>query len=71
MLEVLRYVVYALVIPAFFTLGFLVFLWGAFQYFIAGGHDEEAKEKSKSLLLYGILVFVLISLVYTILKLFL
>lgn len=56
--SLLRYGVFELLLPLAFTLALVVFLWGSFQYFIAGGHDEEAKEKGKSILFYGLLVFV-------------
>jgi len=41
-------------VPLVFAIAFIVFIWGVFQYFVAGGHDEEAKDKGKSLMLYGI-----------------
>ena len=47
----------AIVVPLIFALAFLVFIWGIFQYFIAGGHDEEKKEAGKSLMLYGLIGF--------------
>lgn len=47
-------------IPFIIGIGFLVFVWGMFQYFIAGGANEDAKEKGKSLMVYAILGFVLI-----------
>ena len=47
-------------IPFIIGIAFLLFVWGMFQYFIAGGANEEAKEKGKSLLIYSILGFVLI-----------
>jgi hypothetical protein len=49
-----------LIIPAIIAIGFLVFVWGMFQFFIAGGANEEAKEKGKSLMIYATLGFVLI-----------
>ncbi len=45
-------------VPIVFTLAFLVFIWGVLQYFILGGGDEEKQEKGKSLMLYGIIGFV-------------
>ena len=48
------------VIPFIIGIGFLVFVWGMFQYFIAGGANDEAKEKGKSLMIYATLGFVLI-----------
>lgn len=46
-------------VPLVFAIAFIVFIWGVFQYFIQGGHDEEAKEKGKSLMLYGLIGFFL------------
>ncbi len=40
--------------------GFLLFVWGMFLYFIAGGANEEKKEQGKSLLIYATLGFVVI-----------
>lgn len=57
----LSYAVFELVLPLTFSFSFIVFIWGVFQYFIAGGHDEAAREKSKALMLYGIIVFVLMT----------
>ena len=50
----------AVLIPFILGVAFLLFVWGMFQYFIAGGANEEAKEKGKSLLIYAILGFVII-----------
>lgn len=47
-------------IPFILGVAFLLFVYGMFQYFIAGGANEEAKEKGKSLLIYAILGFVVI-----------
>ena len=44
-------------VPVIFSLAFIVFIWGVFNYFIAGGHDEEKRDKGKQLMLYGILGF--------------
>ncbi|KND47231.1 MAG: hypothetical protein AB199_02260 [Parcubacteria bacterium C7867-004] len=44
-------------IPLVFAIAFIVFIWGVFQYFIAGGHDEEKRETGKSLMLWGIIGF--------------
>lgn len=44
-------------VPLIFALAFIVFIWGVFQYFIAGGHDEEKREGGKSLMLYGLVGF--------------
>ena len=44
-------------VPFLFAIAFIVFIWGVFQYFIAGGHDEEKRETGKSLMLWGIIGF--------------
>ena len=46
-----------ILVPVIFALAFIIFIWGVFQYFIYGGHDEEAKEKGKSLMLWGLIGF--------------
>lgn len=48
------------VIPFILGIAFLFFVYGMFKFFIAGGANEEEKEKGKSLLIYSILGFVLI-----------
>lgn len=47
-------------IPFIIGIGFLVFVWGMFQYFIAGGANDDKKEAGKSLMIYATLGFVLI-----------
>ncbi len=38
------------VIPFIIGIGFLMFVWGMFQYFIAGGASDESREKGKKLM---------------------
>jgi hypothetical protein len=52
------------ILPGLFTLGLVVFVWGLFQYFIQGGSDEQAREKAKALMMYGILVTLLMMLLW-------
>lgn len=47
-------------IPFVLMIGFVVFVWGMFKYFIAGAADEEARGNGKSLMIYAVLAFVLI-----------
>ncbi len=44
-------------VPVLFAVAFIVFIWGVFQYFIQGGHDEEKRDTGKSLMLWGIIGF--------------
>lgn len=46
-------------VPLVFALAFIVFIWGVFQYFIAGAHSDDAKKKGRSFMLYGIVGFFL------------
>jgi len=48
------------IIPFILGIAFLLFVWGMFQYFIAGGANEDARENGKNLLIYAILGFVII-----------
>lgn len=47
-------------IPFIIGIGFLTFVWGIFLFFIAGGANEESKEKGKSLMVWATVGFVLI-----------
>ncbi len=48
------------VVPFILGIGFLVFVWGMFKYFIQGGDNDDAKEKGKSLIMYAVAGFVVI-----------
>ena len=48
------------VIPFIIGMGFLVFVWGMFQYFVAGGANEESKEKGKRLMINATVAFIVI-----------
>jgi hypothetical protein len=47
------------VVPLIFAVAFVVFIWGVFQYFIAGGASDEGREKGRQFIMYGIIGFVL------------
>ena len=49
-----------IIIPFILGIGFLVFVWGMFKFFIYGGANDDAKEQGKSLMVYATLGFVLI-----------
>ncbi len=65
----LSYAIFGLIVPLLFSVSFVVFIWGSFQYFIAGGHDEEAREKGKSLMFYALLLLVVMGAVWAALRL--
>jgi hypothetical protein len=47
-------------IPFLLAVGFFMFVWGMFNYFIVGGANDDAKEKGKSLIIYALAGFVII-----------
>jgi hypothetical protein len=44
-------------VPVLFAIAFIVFLWGAFNVFILGANSDDAKEKGKNLMLWGLVGF--------------
>lgn len=42
------------------ALAFIVFIWGVFQYFIAGGADEEKRKQGRDFVMWGLIGFVII-----------
>jgi uncharacterized membrane protein YidH (DUF202 family) len=59
----------SVLIPFIIGIGFLFFVWGMFQYFIAGGANEESKEKGKSLMINATIGFVVIIVFFGIINL--
>jgi hypothetical protein len=47
------------IVPLIFALAFIVFLWGVFVYFIAGGGNDEKRKEGRMFILYGIIGFVI------------
>jgi hypothetical protein len=58
-LESIRDFINVYLIPFLFAIAFIVFIWGVFQYFIAGGANEEQRDKGKQLVMWGIIGFVI------------
>ena len=56
-------------IPFIIGIAFLVFVWGMFWYFIAGGANDEKKEKGRSLMIWATVGFVLIVIFWGIINL--
>lgn len=57
-------------IPFILGIGFLVFVWGMFKFFIVGGANDDAKVQGKSLMIYAVLGFVIIITFWGIVNLF-
>ena len=49
-----------ILIPFIIGIGFLLFVFGMFQYFIAGGANDESREKGKKLMINATIAFVVI-----------
>ena len=45
-------------VPFVFAVAFLVFLWGMFNTFILGGHEEDKQKEGRQLMMYAIAGFV-------------
>ncbi len=59
----------AVLIPFIIGIGFLVFVWGMFQFFIVGGANDDAKEKGKSLMIWAVVAFVMIAILWGVINL--
>ncbi len=58
------------IVPLILAVAFLVFLWNMMRYFIIEGGNEKEHENAKSLALWGIIAFVIISGIWGIVNLF-
>ncbi|MDB5195094.1 MAG: hypothetical protein JWO84_278 [Parcubacteria group bacterium] len=47
------------VVPLVFALAFIVFIWGIYSTFIAGGANEEKRQEGQKLVMYGLIGFFL------------
>lgn len=47
------------IVPLVFAIAFIVFIIGVFQYFIAGGADEEKRKQGKDFIVYSLIGFFL------------
>ncbi|HEX8947247.1 MAG TPA: hypothetical protein VF829_03485 [Candidatus Paceibacterota bacterium] len=50
-------IINGVLVPLLFAIAFIVFLWGIYKYFIAGGDSDEGQKKGKQLILYGVIGF--------------
>lgn len=65
---VASYLSYQLVVPLLFVVSFVTFLWGLCLYVVAGSQDEELAEKGVILMLYALIFFVVVVLVWGVIK---
>lgn len=57
-------------LPFIIAISFFFFLWNAVRYFIIGGANPDDQEKARSLAIWGILAFVVISSIWGIVNIF-
>lgn len=48
-------------IPFIWAIAFIVFLWGVYTFFIAGGADEEKRTQGKQLVMWAVIGFVVMT----------
>jgi Type IV secretion system pilin len=65
----LRTLIETVLVPLVIAIAFLVFIWGIFLYFIAGGSNDDSKAKGKSLMIYATLGFFFILAIWGIVNL--
>jgi len=49
-----------ILVPLVMALAFLMFLWGVFKYFIAGGASEEARTEGQKFVMWSVIAFAII-----------
>ena len=54
---IINTVINGVLVPVLFAVAFIVFIWGVFQTFILGQGSDDAKEKGKNLMLWGLIGF--------------
>ena len=59
---IITQIINGVIVPLIFAIAFVVFIWGVFQYFIAG--DEEKRKKAVELMVYGLLGFFVMTAVW-------
>jgi len=70
LLQEILYFINDTVVPLIIGLAFLFFIWNAAKYFIIQGAQEAAREKARSLALWGIIAFVLMLSTWSIVNIF-
>ena len=63
-------VINGILVPVLIAIAFLVFLWGIYNRFIKGANDPKAFEIGRTLTLYGVIGFVIIFSVWSIVWIF-
>jgi hypothetical protein len=64
-------IINTVLVPLVFALAFIVFLWGVFTYFIAGGANDEKRKTGQQLMIWGLVGFLVMLSVWGIINLLL
>jgi len=59
-----------ILVPAIMSVAFLVFMWGVYKYFFWKGESETERATGRTLILYGVIGFVIIACVWGIVAIF-
>ena len=59
----------SVLIPLVFAIALLVFMWGAFKFFIMKGNDPDAQKEGRDLMLYAVIGFVMMVSIFGIVNL--
>jgi len=63
-------IINGLIVPVLIAVAFIVFLWGAYRYFIYHADNEAERAKGKTVMFYGIIGFVIIFSLWGIVNIF-
>ena len=63
-------IINGILVPVLISIAFIVFLWGIYNYFIAGANDEKKRTEGKTFAMYGIIGFVVLFSVWGIVNIF-
>lgn len=59
-----------MLVPVIFAIAFIVFLWGVFTYFIAGGANDEKRKEGAKFVMWAIIGFVVMVSIWGIVNVF-
>lgn len=60
LINAIIYFINTVLVPLVLALAFLMFVWGVFNYFIAGGASEEKRQEGQKFVLWSVIAFAVI-----------
>lgn len=55
--SIITQIINGVLVPLVFALSFVVFIWGVFEWFIAGSENQEKRTEAGKRMLYGVIGF--------------